>query len=147
MDRQLSQARDAGVTLIELVVVVAILAVLAVGVSLVPTGPGRTSGIEDASRFEARLTALADRAVQGRSVLGLRIDAQRMQPVTYGAEGWRAFGPAERWSGTVSMGGRVAAGDAPEIVVLPSGQVSAFDIRFGERACRGDGWGPLQCDG
>ncbi|WP_299693825.1 prepilin-type N-terminal cleavage/methylation domain-containing protein [uncultured Tateyamaria sp.] len=146
MDRQLTHARDAGVSLIELVVVVAVLAVFAVGISLVPAGSGGGGADKDAARFQARMAALSDRAVQGRAVLGLRITARDMQPVERGTGGWRDIGPAELWGGPVTVQVTRGLGDAPDILLLPNGRASAFAITFGRRTCRGAGWGPPQCD-
>ncbi len=144
----------AGFSLIETLVVAAVLSVLAVGATLAVglRGPGAEA---DAARFTRAFDDTRHRAVVGQVMLGLSLGPDALRPATHGSDGWAIGDAARTWQGTVRHAGTrtapdaFAASGAPEIVILPTGQTSGFDIVFsGDGAttrCRTDGWGDLTC--
>ncbi|GGX70409.1 hypothetical protein GCM10007385_44270 [Tateyamaria omphalii] len=145
---------DAGMTLIELLVVVTVLAVLSVGATLTV---GRVKGddvAQDATRFLNTWRLHADLARETRTPQGLLLDTNGMQPMQLGETGWRETGGKVSWGSRVALvagqGGR--RGDVPDLVLLPSGQSTAFTVTFASaqsetlRRCTGGGWTVATCD-
>lgn len=150
-----SSASEAGFTLIELLVVIAILAVLAVGAGLAATQQGTPRAVAaDLSWFQTRFTTARAMAVTGRSAKGLYVTLREMAVGQADADGWASTGAARRWrSKIVFQPARQSDVEllAPQIVFLPTGQTTAFEITFGAtdqraRRCRSNGWNGLTCD-
>lgn len=143
---------DAGVTLIELLIVVAVLSVLVVGIGL-STGRGAVPVQSDQARFQDRFETARSLAVHGGLPRGFDIEPQGLRQMRYGPDGWRSSPSLTRWRGRVTY--RVQAGIAgtatPAIVFLPNGQTTAFSISFVDDGritrCTSDGWTGLQCRG
>jgi len=137
---------DAGITLIELLIVMTILAVLAVGVMLVPLNHGTTATTRDSDRLRQQLASLQDLALYQRAPMGLDMSSRQMQTVAWRAGDWQPQGKAIRWSGNVRFTAAAPRGiDTPDIVVLPDQRYTPFQIRMGQVQCSGDGWGPVTC--
>lgn len=147
-------AHTAGFTLIEALVVTAVLAVLAVGIAL---GTG-VRGRGDVAHFVERFDAAQALAVQGRQTRGFYVTDDSLQAAILTGEGWLPLGAGLRWQGTVTLSAEASAfrvdavAEAPEIVLLPTGESTVFDIRFGgagqpSQRCASDGWRGVQCDG
>lgn len=147
--------RDAGVTLIELLVVVAVLSVLAVGVTLTALRGQANAGVADARSFARAYDMARHLAVHGRQSQGLHITSTDWQPMRRTDQGWVPAAPARPWRGRAILSGRGGALDPgmPDIVVLATGQSSAFDLVFSARGgragprCASDGWAGLACSG
>lgn len=154
MERELTPSPESGVTLIELVIVVAVMATLAVGVTLAAGRPGTGAG-DDRALFRAQFdTARALAVLEGRR-RGLAITPQGRQAMALGPQGWDALGPRQGWAGPVDfqvterradLRRGAARGTAPQIELLPNGRSTAFVIRFGTTRCHSDGWTGLRCD-
>lgn len=147
MDGELTPDAQAGVTLIELVIVVAVLATLAVGVSLAAGRPA--SGAEsDMARFVQSYALNRGLAVQGRQRRGLVITRDGSQRARWRDGAWEVAPRTDPWRGPVSYlieGVRTPDG-APNILFLPNGRTSAFTITFDTTRCHSDGWTGLTCD-
>lgn len=146
----------AGLTLIELVVVVAILGLLSLPVVLRFGGGGLFGGAAPAQRIAGRLgddlARMRDQALFGRQVLGLgpRPDGWDWLSLDAGtwetAEAVRFDGAALVWQ----VRGRPVAPreeDEPLIVLLPDLSATPFTLRIGAGGpvCGFDGWGELSC--
>jgi len=146
---------DAGVTLVELLVVVAVLAVLGVSSSLLAfRGDGADAARSDLAWFQANYDRARLLAIEGRSPQGLNVTAQGLQRLVVRAERWQGDPPARRWQGRVTLAaqGAVALHGAPDIMLLANGQTTPFSINFNDRGragqrCESDGWTGLQCSG
>ncbi|WP_299297320.1 prepilin-type N-terminal cleavage/methylation domain-containing protein [uncultured Tateyamaria sp.] len=160
MERKLTLDRSprsgsAGFSLIELVVVVAIVAVLATGASLVAARSGDATALSDQQRFVRGLERTRARAIQGRQTLGIALGRGGLQIATRTQDGWQVSDRAVRWRNRVTVLRRAdrTGPEAPDIVILPNGQVSEFTVSFGrnERSgrttCRGTAEGMVTCDG
>lgn len=145
---------DAGMTLIELLVVVAVLAVLSVGVTLTVGTSDRDSIARDETRFIDSWKLQADFARNSRTPHGLAFDGVAMQPMRLGSRGWQAVGSSVEWDGRVVLATdrQTSFSNAPDLVLLPSGQSTAFSVTFSDgpsdipRQCRGGGWEAVTCD-
>ncbi len=142
-------AETGGFTLIEALVVTAVLSVLAVGLAL---GSG-ARGHGDQQQFIQRFETAQALAVQGRQTRGLYVTETRLRPAVLTAEGWLPLGEGVRWHGAVGFSADrpsfSATKDHPDIVLLPTGQATAFTIHFTQagQQCRSDGWSGVQCNG
>jgi len=139
---------QAGVTLIELVVVVAVMAVLAVGASL---SAGRsTSGAQsDLSRFRDAYDQTRSLAVHGAEQRGLVITSQGRRVALWREGDWQISKRMQPWRGPVSYlvkGGRRGRPGQPNLIFLANGQTSAFSIQLGRVRCHSDGWTGLICN-
>lgn len=145
--------RDAGVTLIELLVVVAVLAVLAVGVTITAVRGQGAATAADAQSFARAFDLARHLAVHSRQSQGLQITSTEWRLMRRTAQGWVEAAPARAWRGraTLSTDHTVFDPDTPEIVVLATGQSSAFDLVFSTRGdvarCASDGWDGVTCSG
>lgn len=123
---------ERGVTLLELVVVMAILSVLALP-AMLRFGAGVPAAEAVAARLDADLARLRDRALFSRQVAV-------MQP---GPQGW----DAARFDG-LDLAWEVAGRPGPAPIRLyPDGSGTPFALRIGAGGpvCRFDGWNPPGC--
>lgn len=140
-------SRDAGVTLIELVVVVAVMAVLGAGLSLA-VGRAASSADADMAQFRQQYEQLRAQAVHARHRYGLSVTPKGRHMMARHGGTWQDLGPPRSWRAAVHYADRHrrAAPGVPDIQFLPNGQTSAFTISFGSRRCQSDGWTGLTCD-
>jgi prepilin-type N-terminal cleavage/methylation domain-containing protein len=139
---------QAGVTLIELVVVVAVMATLAVGASLT-AGRSTTGAQSDLSAFRDAYSQARALAVHGGEQRALVISAQGHRVALWHDGDWQVSGRLQRWRSSVSYlqeGGRRAGPDQPNLRFLANGQTSAFSIQLGRTQCHSDGWTGLICN-
>ncbi|PWJ15792.1 GspH/FimT family protein [Jannaschia seohaensis] len=145
--------REAGFSLIELVVVVAVLSVVAVGAGLA-VGRGSDGATADAQRFARLVEVARASAVIGRQPEGLFVTATELRRAAWVDGAWQPSERGLRWRDDVLLRLETPRpGPAvPHLVFLPDGSGTAFEIAFapqptGRRArCRGDGAGPMRCD-
>lgn len=143
---------ERGVTLLELLLVVAVLSVLLVGLGL-STGRGANPMQNDRTRFEEQFNIARMLAVQGGLRHGVMIEADGLRHADFGTDGWRISDTLLRWRGRIAH--RVVQGGGglgePTLVFLPNGQTTAFIISFedgrGITQCSSDGWAGLVCQG
>jgi len=145
---------DTGVSLIELLVVVAVLSVLAIGVSL-PLRDGGSQAPADAARFASMFERTRTLAIHGQTQQGLRLTSRDMALMKLTADGWQTSRQSIRFQGradfrTKTPANALSALDAPEIIFLPNGQTTPFDLIFfgsGSRSavCKSDGWMGVEC--
>jgi len=148
-----------GVTLIELVVVLAILSLLALPAVLRLGGGGVLGGEDPTGRVAAQLRAELGQA-RDRALLGARPGALAPQPDGWdwlardGAGGWAGQGAGPRFPGLVlewELGGTRLAVPGPVLPVLPDGRTPPLGLRLTRgreaRACHSDGWDELTCTG
>lgn len=155
MPRSATGRATEGLTLIELVVVVAILGLLALPVMMRFGGGGAFGGQPPAARviaaLEADLARLRDQALLGRQVLEL----------TPRETGWSGGAIAENRFEGLRLVWRIEApapaeprtrGAPQPLRILPDGRATPFELRIepaGAAApviCRFDGWEGLRCD-
>ena len=145
---------DAGMTLIELLVVVAVFAVLSVGITLV-LGQSRTSDApQDAGRFLELWQRQSDFARQSRTPHGVTVETGALQPMRLGSNGWNTNGARIPLDTRATVAARQRSGQltAPDLVILPSGQSTAFQITFAggpsstPSVCQSDGWDKATCN-
>ncbi|AZV80665.1 prepilin-type N-terminal cleavage/methylation domain-containing protein (plasmid) [Parasedimentitalea marina] len=138
---------DAGFTLIELLVSLAILAVLAIAAVLsLPRGAAPSD--RDMALFQIQFSSTRQRAITGHQSLGLALSLQGLRRAEKLKDGWQFSTQLQRWQGPVHLvpSDRAAASDTPEIILLATGQTSAFHINFGSGGrCESDGWTGLTC--
>lgn len=155
-----AEQREAGFTLVELLVAIAVLAVLALGASLAlpRSAPPAES---DMALFQRQFEQMRQLAITGQSSRGLRITPQGLQlarrqasaqtalldsPEAHSAKAseplprWHVSARQQRWQGRVQFisqnsAGRAPIGSgAPDIQLLADGRSSAFIIRFFPRS-------------
>ena len=155
-----AKPREAGFTLVELMVAIAVLAVLALGASLaLPRGAPPAES--DMALFQRQFEQMRQLAITGQSSRGLRITPQGLQlarrqasaqtalldsPEAHSAKAseplprWHLSARQQRWQGRVQFisqnsAGRAPIGSAaPDIQLLADGRSSAFIIRFFPRS-------------
>ncbi len=150
-----SDGHDRGITLIEVLVVVAVLSVLAVGVAL-PMRGGSEGASADATLLQGLYQQIRGLAVHGRAQRGLVVDPKGVRVVVRDAAGWQPSKQLIRWQGRaqfVPLGAGLSQSTAnmPDVLFLPNGQTSAFQVRLvGRRGasvvCESDGWTELSCE-
>ena len=148
MDGKLNP-RDAGLTLIELMVVIAILSVLAVGVSVTAMRGTAAADASDMAWFRTQFDHHQRLAVTSATSFGLYVSPKELRVARMRADGWDPQGSARAWRGRVAHRTLNATPefDAPDIILRASGQSSAFNITFGAgTTCTSDGWNGLVCD-
>lgn len=144
---------DGGFSLLELVVVTAMMSILAVGATLSVGMSRREAVATDQRHFRDTFETARALAIRERGKRGLRVTPQGMTVTRHGPDGWTTRETERPWSGRISLYSRSGgpAGPIPEIVLLPNGRSTAFEITFtadGEVAqvCRTDGWSRLLCE-
>lgn len=138
---------EAGVTLIELVVVLMVLASLGMGVTL-SLGRNSLRGESDLIAFQTAYDQARSLAVHGQIRRGLLLEAKGRRLARWQAGGWQLSEQLQPWRGRVSFlinGGAPPLRDAPNLIFLPNGQTTAFSIQFDQITCRSDGWTGLIC--
>jgi len=145
---------DAGVTLVELLVVVAVLAVLGAGSSVLAyRSSGRDAAQSDLAWFRESFDRARLLAIQGRSARGLNVTPSGLQQLSFRNEDWEKGASVRPWQGRVVLAARSPLrNDTPDIVFLANGQTTGFSIQFSNGAslsqrCETDGWADLQCSG
>lgn len=140
-----------GFSLLELIVVITILSILTLGISLSVSGRSGAQSLEgDLAKFQRHFNDLRNLAIQGQRPRGLNFGAKGMRMASFdAAQGrWLMNTAPLPWAGSVVLVG-VAPTDQPDIVILPDGRISAFELRFTFRdrtgACRIDGGQELAC--
>jgi prepilin-type N-terminal cleavage/methylation domain-containing protein len=148
MGRKLTPS-DAGVTLIELLVVVAVLAVLAVGVSITTMRGSGDGAQSDIAWFQSQFEQHRALAITSASSFGMIANPKELRITQHQSGGWAPQESARRWRDRMVFSSRSPKTNfnAPDIVMLASGQSTAFEITFGTaHTCITDGWGPLTCN-
>jgi len=139
---------QAGVTLIELVVVVAVMATLAVGASL-SAGRSTSNAQSDLLTFRDVYSQARALAVHGAEQRGLVISALGYRVALWRNGDWQLSERLQPWRGAVTYlteGGRRARSGQPNLIFLANGQTSAFSIQLGRARCNSDGWTGLICN-
>lgn len=141
------QSSEAGVTLIELVVVLAVMASLVLGVTLT-RGTGSSRGDSDLRAFQSAYDQARSLAVHGQVRRGLVLRSGGRRIAWWRGDGWQLSEQLQPWRGRVSylVAGQPAGRDTPDLLFLPNGRTSAFSIQFDQIGCRSDGWTGLICD-
>lgn len=131
-------AEARGFTLLEVMLV---LVLLSLGAMLVVANwPGAHYRAEqEGRRLAERLNGLARQAALGGHAYGLWVGADRWQLKEWRAQAWRDLRlpggggtqvlPAG-WRLLLSASGAQAAGDAPQVLLLPGGEVTPFQLRY-----------------
>lgn len=152
-----SNPADAGFSLIELTIVVTLLSILTLSVGLSMSLGRSTGSNDDVAVFQKRFDQLRAAAIHTRRPHGLQVTPQGWQVVGFDAQtgAWDFSGRQFDWKRSASFrprprGGVTALGRQPDVVFLPTGQSSAFEIRFitaqGFHTCQSDGWTGMSCD-
>lgn len=150
MERQITRPSSThGFSLIELLVVVAIIAVLSVGVTLTV---GRSDKVptKDMALFQKLHERQRSLAITGQHIRALKVLPRGVYSARYQPDGWFLSDTLISWSGRALLSTRPSAQrigpDDPQILFLPTGQVTAFSIAFSEGGrCETNGWGALKC--
>ncbi|WP_417733685.1 prepilin-type N-terminal cleavage/methylation domain-containing protein [Roseovarius sp.] len=159
---RIGPASEYGFTLLEMVIVVAVIAVLSITATFSVTQ--RKGGESDVLRFGAAYDRLRDAAILGHEPRGVALVPEGWQvllPPRPGApdEGWQPIGRAQKFRGEVrfqSASGQIIPTElarvaGPDLVFLPDGQVTRFDISFITNGtvmrCYSAGLNGLACEG
>ncbi len=152
MDPAVKQAgggREAGVTLIELLIVLAVLATVAVAGTLA-VGRADLGTRSDQQRFEAQFAAARSLAVHSGRARGLALDPAGLSLAAFDGARWQVSDRVLRFDRRVAFFPDVAfvPPGTPEIVFLPDGRATAFRLQLGGpdgALCTSDGWSALTC--
>ncbi len=131
-------ANARGFTLLELMLV---LLLLSLGATLVAANniSGRYRAPQEGARLADIVNALARQAALDGRAYGLRVSDNRWQLMEWRNRRWRAFalpgrGGAQRlpaeWRLRLSVSGVQSAGDAPQVLLLPGGEITPFRLRY-----------------
>lgn len=126
---------DAGLTLIEMLAVVAVLATVAVGAVLMP---GLRGGETDMARFAAAFAQTRSLAIAGRETRAVIVSPAGLALARRGSQGWTEDSPRP-WRAPEKLGPRAT------IRLLPDGRSDSFQLQFSEGRCESDGITGLQC--
>lgn len=140
MDRSLTYQR--GLTLLELLVVLAVLA-FAVGVVVVNAPPQRSGAKHEAERFAARLVAASENAASSGAPARARLETTGYRFERYDGDGWRADRTERALPAHISLEARPRAaamandsrddGRAPQWLTLdPVGMTDAYEVAFAD---------------
>lgn len=140
MDRSLTYQR--GLTLVELLVVLAVLA-FAVGVAVVNAPPPRSGAKHEAERFAALLVAAAQNAASSGAPARARLETTGYSFERYDGDGWRADRAERALPAHMSLDARPRASAAanaalkdrraPQWLTLdPIGMTDAYDVVFAD---------------
>ena len=150
---------DAGFSLIELMVVVAILATVSVAAVLAVGRPAATGAAGDAAALQRAFDLQQGLAIRSGLRRGLLLERDGMTLARWSDGAWQADTSLHRWRARpqwrlpagVSVGSAPAPDSPPQVVLLPNGQSTAFEVRFARRGsvvrCTTDGWTGLTCAG
>ncbi len=150
---------DQGFSLIELVIVVAVIAVLSV-TAVFSVGRSGSRAQSDAARFSAAYVRLREAAILSRQSRAISLSPGQWQVLKPG-EGpdapWVSVGAAQKFRGEVRFAGQagvlgqMSTGDSADLIFLPDGQVTPFDVSFISAKtvtrCTGSGWEGMTCEG
>lgn len=145
MDGAVDQARAAGFTLVELMIVVTVLSLLTLTVGLGVNRP-RNETAQDWSRFKAVHDRMREQAVLGREVLGLAVSADGYQRLRRAGGHWQEIGAPVRWRSAVTV--QQPFDRRAPLVFGPGGQGTKLRLRFDGGAvviCESDGWAAVSC--
>ena len=149
-------SRDAGFTLIELMIVVTVLSILTVSVGLsMSFGRVERRVSDDAQRLQRYVTKLQENAIYSRRPRGLMLSARGWRVAQFNPQTrvWDTEGYGQDWQGAASVRlGYRSFGVArlPDVVFLPDGRSTPFEITLSYggsfSTCKNDGWTGLICD-
>ena len=150
---------DQGFSLIEMVIVVAVIAVMSI-TAVFSAGRRGVSGQSDVARFSAAYERLREAAILSHQprAMSLNIDGwQVLKPSDRPEAPWVPVGTAQAFRGEVRFPGKTialsrgGAAPAPDLVFLPDGQVTPFEVSFISAEfvtrCSGSGWEGMTCAG
>ncbi|QHM70221.1 Putative type II secretion system protein H [Mixta intestinalis] len=131
-------ANQCGFTLLELMLV---LLLLSLGTTLVVANnlSGRYQAAQEGARLVEILNALANKAALDGRAYGLWVSNHRWQLMEWRARDWHDFSlpgrggtqtlPAE-WRLLLSTPDAQANGNAPQVLLLPGGEITPFRLRY-----------------
>lgn len=152
------QSLDSGFTLIELIIVVTVLSILTISVGLsMSFGRVTRQASDDAKHFQTYFQRLQSNAINRQKPEGLMISAIGWRVAEFDSvkQVWDMDGPEIRWRGGVdfrktSVRGYIGAFQVPDIIFLPDGRSTAFELRFINNEtssfCTNDGWTGVLCE-
>ncbi len=153
----LQRRRDAGFSLLEMLVVVAVLAILTVSVGL-SMSFGRTEkrAMDQARQIQTHVEQLRNKAIYSGQPQGMVFSRQGWQVARFdpATRNWSKAGREIHWRGGVSFQGGdpdfiYGHAPVPDVIFLPDGHATPFEISFtvngSYQACRSDGWRGLEC--
>lgn len=152
---------DAGFTLIELLVVITVMSILAVSTGLAMSfGQTDRQASDDSSHFQTYFAQLQALSIHSRQPNGVVVTSSGWSVAQFDSirHRWNIQGREIAWRGTVFFrtsglrgDGKTtwALGRGPDIIFLPNGHSTAFEMRFSSKDtasnCVNDGWSGLQC--
>jgi type II secretion system protein H len=151
-------SEDSGFTLIELVIVVTVLSILTISVGLsMSFGRVERQAADDAKQFQTYFERLKSNAINRQKVQGLVVSAIGWRIVEFDSQKqmWNMEGHDIRWRGGADFRKKTSGiftgvGRVPDVIILPDGRSTAFDIRFINNEttsyCTNDGWTGVLCE-